>query len=156
MSGDLSKVCLCRQLLHLRLKSDLSDFVVCILNTYATITTESETYPPNFISLFLIAFNYSRQDIQGKIVTSFIFKFSFIYLEREGENLKQTPCSGQSPMQGLIPGPQDHDLTGHQEWELNQLSHPRAPGWGTDKGRIRLMASEHPDQSLLSAKERDS
>ena len=45
--------------------------------------------------------------------------------EGQREREKQTPHWAGSPMCGLIPGPQDHDLTWRQQ--VNQLSHPGAP-----------------------------
>ena len=47
---------------------------------------------------------------------------------RERENLKKTPCSVRSLMQGLISQPRDHDLSWNQE-PILQLTEPsRCPG----------------------------
>ena len=61
----------------------------------------------------------------------YIYIYIYIYRERERErervqagerrkgkekeNLKQAPCSVQSPTQGSIPQPRDHDLSKNQE-----------------------------------------
>ena len=47
--------------------------------------------------------------------------------EGERENLKQTPHSAQSPTQGLIPQPWDHDLSQNQESGAQPTEPPRCP-----------------------------
>ena len=62
------------------------------------------------------------------------FKILFIWesmhtwveaVAEEGGGEKQTPCWAESPTQGSIPGPWDHDLSWRQT--LNGLSHPGTP-----------------------------
>ena len=47
---------------------------------------------------------------------------------REGQRKGRSrlPAEGGSPTQGLVPGPQDHDLS--QRQVLNKLSHQGTPG----------------------------
>ena len=47
--------------------------------------------------------------------------------EREREHLQQTPPSAQSPTQGLIPRPWDHDLNQNQELDAQPTEPPRHP-----------------------------
>ena len=54
----------------------------------------------------------------------FIYLFKKQRKQREGEKVKQTTPWAQSPTQGSIPGPWDHDL--NQCQMFNQLSHPGA------------------------------
>ena len=47
--------------------------------------------------------------------------------ERERKNLKQAPCSVQSPMLGFIPQPWDHDLSQNQASEAQPTELLRRP-----------------------------
>ena len=70
-----------------------------------------------------------------KINVCLIFKFYFRErdhklgrgTEEKGQNLKQTPYSAQSPTQGSIPWPWDHDLSWNQELDSQPTEPLRQP-----------------------------
>ena len=47
-------------------------------------------------------------------------------MEGRGRNPKQVPCSARSLMQGSIPRPWDHDLSGNQESDVQPTEQPGA------------------------------
>ena len=47
--------------------------------------------------------------------------------EGKRENLQQASCTVQSPIQGLIPRPWDHDLSRNQESDAQPAKPPRHP-----------------------------
>lgn len=65
-------------------------------------------------------------------------------IDRGGENPKKTPCLAQSEMWGLIPGPQDLDLSQKQELDVQLTVPPRHPTTKCIFKKIILFPDGHP------------
>ena len=103
-----------------KLRPRYLQWTICFQGTFANYLTQVPIM--NFYNFLL-----SLKNIKISLFKKDLFIYLFIWeraQQKEREREKQTPRWAGSPMQGLIPGPWDHDLS--QRQMLNRLSHPGA------------------------------